>query len=117
MNTKTIGNAGEQTALQEYAKQGYLLLEQNWHSRYGEIDFILQKGELLVFVEVKTRNANSIASPAEWVDAKKQRRIVNTAKAYLVSRGLSEPLMRFDVAEVMLQNNAKPLVNIIKNAF
>jgi len=70
-----------------------------------------------VFVEVKTRTRQDFGRPLEAVDRAKQKRISRGALAWL--RMLENPdiLFRFDVVEVIVDNSAKPRIDLIKNAF
>ena len=54
MKTKEIGDFGESEACEYLKKQGYIIVEKNFHSRYGEIDIIALDEHCTVFVEVKT---------------------------------------------------------------
>lgn len=115
MNRRETGRMGERAAEFYYRLKGYQIVERNFRTRQGEIDLIVRRGETLVFAEVKTRGKNSIASPAEFVDEHKQRRIILAAKAYLARLG-KEPFVRFDVIEVSAA--ALPFrVRCIENAF
>jgi len=49
------GKIGEDLAAHFLCKKGFGILERNYHSRYGEIDIIASKADLIVFVEVKYR--------------------------------------------------------------
>ena len=97
----TRGQKGEEAVAGWLLARGYAILERNYRSRQGEIDIIAQNGAYLIFVEVKTRSEGAIAAPGEWVDLKKQRKIMKTALQYLAGQGAAlQP--RFDVAEVTL---------------
>ena len=63
MSDKLLGKKGEAVAARYYLNQGYTLLEHNYQCRLGELDLILQKQELLVFAEVKTRRPGGIELP------------------------------------------------------
>ena len=66
-------------------------------------------------MEVKARSEKSIAEPREFVDIRKQRKIIRTAEIYL-SENFTEKQPRFDVVEVK-KDKFKIQVNHIKNAF
>ncbi|MDL2218821.1 YraN family protein [Ruminococcaceae bacterium OttesenSCG-928-O06] len=117
MNKNDAGRTGEDAAARAYAAAGYRLLRRNFATRLGEVDLILEKDDLVVFCEVKARSEGAIAAPAEWVDAKKQRKVLAAAQIWLQQQGLTEAHMRFDVAEVYLAGAAPPRVHIIENAF
>ena len=74
MNTKEIGNLGEDTACEYLKSHGYMILQRNYHSRYGEIDIIASKGDTVVFCEVKTRKNSSFGHASEYVDFRKQKK-------------------------------------------
>lgn len=99
MNTKKIGDFGEQFAQSFFEDRGYVLIEKNFRSRYGEIDLILENEEYLLFVEVKTRKNAKFAQAYEAVDRRKMEKIRQTAEIWL-SEQEREKQPRFDVLEV-----------------
>lgn len=110
------GKIAELKAAIYLRKKGYAVLEHNFRSRFGEIDIVAENGEYLVFVEVKMRNENSIASPREFVDRRKQQRIIATAGYYLNNSSYNlQP--RFDVIEVYMKNNKYKSIKHLENAF
>ncbi len=110
------GRTGERIAKAYLRLHGYLILDTNYHSRFGEIDIIAKKFETVVFVEVKTRGPNSIAAPAFAVDIYKQKKIIKTAQRYILYKHLDNCSFRFDVIELKT-NGLHFNVNHIKNAF
>lgn len=66
-----IGLKGEELVKKHYEKQGFTCLKSRYKTRFGEVDLIFLKGDLLLFVEVKTRdkfNANyDIISPKQVI--------------------------------------------------
>ncbi len=111
------GQWGEALALQFYQEKGYRLLQANYHARVGEIDLILQYDKGFVFVEVKTRSMSATVRPAAHVDARKQKKIRETALMFLQEHQLGDVSMRFDVVEVWVDNAGKSRLNCIENAF
>ena len=117
---KSRGDRGEAVVAVYLKKKKFTILEQQFRTRRGEIDLIACSPEgVLCFVEVKTRKDDSFASAREYVTPAKQRRLRAAAQAYLVMRGDSESLCRFDVAEVYLKPGflKKPEINYIEQAF
>lgn len=109
---------GERLAAAHYRRDGYRVLEMNFRTRQGEIDVIAQKGDKLIFAEVKTRSETAAAQPAEAVTAQKRRRIVLAAQGYLLLHPeLAESFIRFDVVEVVVPCLGMPRLNCIENAF
>lgn len=116
MDKKALGNKGEAFAAEYYRKLGFTVTAQNYTCRGGEIDIIAENGEYIIFVEVKTRSSNSLYSPAEAVDFKKQKRLTVAAMKYL-SENETEKQPQFDVFEVYTTNERIYKVNSIENAF
>ena len=115
MNLGLFGLEGEEKAAKYLKKQGYNIITKNFQTRFGEIDIIAEDKEYIVFVEVKARSEKSIAEPREFVDLRKQRKIIKTAEIYL-SENFTEKQPRFDVVEVK-KEKGKTTVNHIINAF
>lgn len=113
---KRFGAQAEQLSARHYKEQGYIVEAMNFRTRQGEIDVIARKGNLLVFIEVKARSQDSIATPREFVTPAKQRKIVLAAKAYLAATHSLDSFVRFDVAEVT-RSGEKIALHCIENAF
>ena len=100
-STKQIGDEGEEKACLWLQKQGYEIVARNWRTRRGEIDIIAEKGNLLVFGEVKTLPSGDADTLSHELDERKQKRIVETAKLFLLNhRKYSNVAIRFDVLVV-----------------
>ncbi len=117
-----IGKKAEQMVAEVLRKNGAIISKMNYRSRYGEIDIVAETHKYLIFVEVKLRKKGSMVSPGQAVDVYKQRRILLTAKDYIVKSQSGDMLKtRFDVAEVIYdidsENKVSYKLNYIKNAF
>ena len=77
------GALAEQHAARYLQQQGLKPVAQNYRSRFGEIDLIMQDGATLVFVEVRLRRSANFGGAAASIDARKQQRIIRTAQQYL----------------------------------
>lgn len=116
MDRKAVGNRGEALVAERYRENGYRILDKNFRTRFGEIDLILQKDGVLVFCEVKTRKQGVAGAAAMAVTPQKQRKLIQAAQGYLMLCKLSDPVMRFDVAEVYYSEGSTE-INMIENAF
>ena len=120
---KELGAFGESIALKYFIDEGYTILTRNFRfGRFGEIDIIVQKGDILRFVEVKTRTDNQFGTPGESVTNRKKKRIVTVAKYYLSSHNAENLRPGFDVLEIYLgkdehSNYLIKEINHIENAF
>ena len=115
MNTKSLGNKGEQSAAKYLENKGYEIVICNFRTRYGEIDIIAKDKELLVFVEVKLRRSKSYGTGLEAITPHKVEKIHQVAMEYIQSNYESEPACRFDVIEILNSNQMK--IQHIENAF
>ncbi len=117
--SNSLGAWGEEQAKQFLEQQGFTCIERNYHSRYGEIDLIMENQDFLIFVEVKLRKNNRYGTPGEAVTLKKQERLRNTALLYLQAHEIGKQ-PRFDVIEIYAPQgmDTKPLpISHIENAF
>ena len=73
--------------------------------------------DTLVFVEVKTRTREDYGRPITAVDRQKQKRISRGGLSWLRMLDNPDILFRFDVVEVIIADDAKPRVELIRNAF
>ena len=112
---KELGNSGEKAVAQYLEQRGFSLLAFNVTSKFGEIDLIAQSGELLVCVEVKTRK-NLYFPLSQVITPSKQRKIIMTAKLFLMGQGLADVVVRFDVA--LVHHTAQGAqIDYLENAF
>jgi putative endonuclease len=97
------GIKGEQIAVNFLLKKGYKILHNNWRHERKEIDIIAQKDDLLVFVEVKTRNRTDFGFPEEAVKGKKQGFMKLAAEAYMDSNKEFQKI-QFDIISILIDN-------------
>ena len=107
----------ERAAERALKSEGYRILERNFSTRAGEIDFVAEEGGVLCFVEVKGRSADAFGSPAEAVTPEKQRRLMRAAGAYLARRRGPEPVCRFDVVAILERPGETARIEILRDAF
>lgn len=98
------GKWGEELAAGYLKDKGYQIIFRNFYSKYGELDIVAKKNKLLVFVEVKTRTQDLYGTPAEAVDARKQRHMTYAANFFIQRFGFHKIDMRFDVIEIHLNH-------------
>jgi putative endonuclease len=111
-----LGRRGEQLAVDYLLRKGYRILSRNFHTRRGEIDIVAQQSDQIVFVEVKTARGKAYGSPRDWVDSRKQSRLIYAAIVYLAMKQIQETDCRFDVITIEL-DLPKPRLTHIINAF
>jgi putative endonuclease len=93
------GDAGEQRARQHLERQGLKFVAANFRCKGGEIDLVMEDGDVLVFVEVRKRADRSFGGAAASVTPAKQARLIIAAQRYL-QRYREPPPCRFDVVAI-----------------
>ncbi len=124
ISSSKVGQIGEELAARFFEKKGYRLVLANFKvpvgrnrlgvAVTGEIDLIALDGDVLCFVEVKTRSSDEFASPLAAVDLRKQRQIIRTAKVYRKVFSISEVKFRYDVVSIVLVENSRPKIELFK---
>jgi putative endonuclease len=107
-----LGLLGEDLALAHLERLGFALVTRNHRTRFGEIDLIVYDGSTLVFVEVKTRRANSSGrGPWEALHERKRQQVRRMAAAYLleVADRPHSADVRFDAVGVLIDGQGRLL--------
>ena len=111
MDTRNKGTFYEKAVADYLSRQGIRIVTNNYRCRLGEIDLIGEDENTLIFFEVKFRRNDKYGSPFDAIDYKKQKRIINAAKFYLMSYP-TDKYIRFDA--VGITDNS---IEWIKDAF
>jgi len=77
------GRAGEKIASDYLKKKGYQIIEANFQNRFGEIDLIASRKDVLIFIEVKLRIGRDFGLPEEMITSGKIRQIKRMAEIFL----------------------------------
>ena len=109
---RAFGQAGEDRAAAWYRARGYIVLDRNWRCRDGELDLVVGRGHVLVFVEVKARRTDRFGIPAEAITPTKQRRLRTLARRYLEATDARPSSLRFDVVSILAGH-----LEVIEGAF
>jgi len=78
----TVGKKGEGIARKYLEGKGYKIIEQNYKTKYGEIDLVAKKNNELVFVEVRTKIGEDFGAPEQTINRKKLTKLKGNAIAY-----------------------------------
>jgi putative endonuclease len=113
-----IGQRGEEDAYFHLRKLGYLVTARNYRTPRcrGEIDLIGWDGDVLCFVEVKTRTSHEVKTAEAAVDYHKRREVAEVAREYL--RRLPPTCQwRFDIVSVYYESSrSRPQFEVFRNA-
>ena len=97
MNTRQIGQQGEEQAARFLENKGYKILVRNFSTPTGELDLVAAYGKTLVFAEVKARAYEAFGGPLAAVTPAKQKRLVLAAMQYIQMKSPKFDRIRFDV--------------------
>ena len=117
-STVKKGREGEKIAADYLTKLGYTIVDYNFVYSHCEIDIIAYDGEVLVFIEVKTRNTGEFGTGEESITEKKKSQLKRAAIGYLIKNDISDTECRFDA--VVVENPYSPsekinhFINIIE---
>ena len=119
-----LGEQGEGLAVEFLLREGYRIVITNFKvpigrntkgvAVTGEIDIIALDGEILCFVEVKTRRSDEFTPVISAVDNRKQRQIIRTAKVYRRLFNISDMKYRYDVVTVLMPKDSDPTVELTR---
>lgn len=99
---RKIGDKGEQIAAEYLKERGFQLLEKNFITRYGELDLVTLEGDMIVFVEVKTRTSKAFGLPETSITPTKMERIENAALLWLQAHPEASEDWRVDVVAIIM---------------
>ena len=118
---QSVGNVGENIACRFLEKRGFRIVERNYRKKWGEIDIIAEKDNILHFVEVKTNRVDFSESlgyrPEESVRLWKKQRMSRAIRTYFAERRIPDDKeFEIDVAAVLLYpRRKKAMIKFIKN--
>lgn len=101
--TAAVGKRGEDLAHRYLEKAGFKVVARNYKpGDDSEVDIVARLGELLVFVEVKTRVSAEHFAPEKAVDQDKERHILKAARAFASRANIEWDKVRFDIVSIIL---------------
>ena len=115
-NSHSTGIQGEEVASQYLVKKGYKILERNYRYKHYEIDIIAERGNTIVFCEVKTARTERFGPAIMWVTPEKIKHISSAAVEYIATHDTNGFSFRFDVIGLEVKGR-KTHINHIENAF
>ncbi len=110
------GREAEDLAASFLRERGFEVLERNHATRRGEVDLVCREGEVLCFVEVRSRTSEAQGGPEETVGRRKARRVVAAATDWALRNGGLERAIRFDVVAVTFREGG-PRIEHFRAAF
>ena len=121
-----IGKIGENITKEFLMKQGFNILDQNYQIRYGELDIVAQKDNVLHCIEVKSikvRDCNHVSNlvirPEDNLTYSKWQKICVTLESYLKHKNIpSEVQYQIDLACVYIDTEKREgRVKLLQNVY
>jgi len=98
-----LGAAGERLARRHLEEQGFTFLAANWRYAGGELDLVMRDGDVLIFVEVKTRCSERLGAAEESLTPVQGGRLLRAAQLFLAARPeFADTFWRIDLMAITL---------------
>jgi putative endonuclease len=114
---KPLGDRGEELAARHLQAKGWVILGRNFRMGRKEIDLVARRGEVVAFVEVKTRSGLGYGHPLEAITWKKRREIQQVAAAWIDRFGRPDDTYRFDAVAVVVHAGGPPAFEHVEDAW
>ncbi len=95
-----LGRWGEDLAVNYLTDKGYVILERDWNTGHRDIDIVAQDGDVVVFVEVKTRSNSDFGGPLTAMTYAKRKNLCHAINHYVKYHHIDNPF-RFDVVAIV----------------
>lgn len=110
-----LGKIGEQLAVDFLESKGYEIIARNYTFQKAEIDIIAKHNNMMICVEVKTRNSEFFGDPQEFVKPSKIKLLVKAMDAFILENDIAME-SQFDIIAVLKNNKIEQLTHY-ENAF
>lgn len=113
-HNQRIGKWGEDTAVEFLVQRGYEIVTRNARTPYGEIDIVARQGDVILFVEVKTRTSNKMGLPEESITPRKREHMLAAADHYAAEHEIDH--WQIDVIAIEGKPGTTPRITYFENA-
>ena len=103
-----VGKIGEDLAKKFLEEKGYKIIEQNYKTKYSEIDLVAERGKDLIFVEVRTKIGENFGTPEDTLQNKKLNKVRFNALSYAAFKKWQGPI-KIDAICIVLKPNFEVL--------
>lgn len=114
--SQQLGHAAETLAIRYFARRGFSVVARNHRYRRGEVDVIVQKDHLLVFVEVKARSGVQFGYPETFMSPRQQDLVRQVATQYVFSCNWKGEI-RFDIIAILKVRGCQLQLTHFEDAF
>lgn len=113
-HNQRVGTWGEETAVEHLVQKGHEIVGRNIRTPYGEIDIIARRGDMVIFIEVKTRTTNTRGLPEDSITSRKREHMIACAEHYAAEHDIDH--WQIDVIAVEGKPGQKPQITYFENA-
>src|SRR5215217_2849709 len=114
---KPLGDRGERMAADFLERAGWTILARNFRLGHREVDLVARRGEVVAFVEVKTRAGLGYGHPLEAITALKRREIQRVAQIWVERHGREGDVYRYDAVAVLILAGGEPEIEHVEDAW
>lgn len=114
-DTAGLGKRGEDVALKFLKERGMQLVARNWRSSHKKLDLIMEDGNFLRIIEVRSLSYPNNVLPFETVGPVKRRMVVDAARHFVALKGIDKEIV-FDIVSIVF-NGDLFTIDYIANAF
>ncbi|SOD03874.1 putative endonuclease [bacterium JGI 053] len=114
---KPVGDRGERLAAEHLERAGWTILSRNFRVGHREVDLVARRGEVVAFVEVKTRAGLGYGYPLEAITLRKRREIQQVATVWVERHGKPDDVYRYDAVAVLILAGREPEIDHVEDAW
>jgi putative endonuclease len=114
---KPLGDRGERMAAEHLERAGWTILARNFRIGHREVDLVARRGEVVAFIEVKTRAGLGYGHPLEAITALKRREIQRVAQIWVERHGREGDVYRYDAVSVLIIAGGEPVIEHVEDAW
>lgn len=112
-----LGLRGEQIAIAFLTSCGWSIEAHRFKLGRHDVDLVIRKGNMVAFVEVKTRRSNRCGTALESVSRRKQADIARVASVWVLRQGKPNDEYRFDVVAIQDSPGGQPIIEHVPDAW
>ncbi len=112
LSNKELGKLGEDFAAIWLINRGFSILDRNWRSGRVELDLVVRRNNLIVFVEVKTRSNYQYGGAVQAVSGQKINNLKQAALRWLIENQQSTPRIRIDLLALQYDGKSFQVIHI-----
>src|ERR1044071_1284828 len=99
---QAFGELGERIAERWLRQRGWRVVQRRFRNGHRDIDLVVERDGMVVFVEVKARKGAEFGGPVQAVNWRKRRELKRSAMVWIDRHGREAESYRFDVIGVLL---------------